>query len=142
LSRVDIAASPQKTRRRNCSTRLFEKHTKIQTKPIKPDASHFRRTLDCQASAISLLTKNPNPHMIMDNTEYKPLTIGNWIGTMFLLAIPLVNIIMLIVWAATGSTHPSKKSFAQAYLIFIGAIFVIAIAAAMILPFFAHLPKA
>jgi hypothetical protein len=74
----------------------------------------------------------------MNDTEYKPLTVGNWIVTIILLAIPLVNIIMLIVWAAAGSTHPSKKSFAQAYLILIGVIFVIALMAAFILPLIAH----
>jgi hypothetical protein len=74
----------------------------------------------------------------MNDTEYRPITIGNWILTFILLAIPLVNIIMLIVWAATGSTHPSKKSFAQAYLILIGAIFAIAVMAALILPLIAH----
>ncbi len=74
----------------------------------------------------------------MNNTEYKPLTIGNWILTLIILAVPLVNIIMLIVWAASGATHPSKKSFAQAYLILFGAIFVIAILAALILPLIAH----
>jgi hypothetical protein len=77
----------------------------------------------------------------MNNTEYKPLSIGNWIGTLIILAIPLVNIIMLIVWAASGSTHPSKRSFAQAYLILFGAIVVIAIAAALILPLLAHLTR-
>ena len=78
----------------------------------------------------------------MNETEYKPLTIGNWILTIILLAIPLVNIIMLIVWAAAGSTHPSKKSFAQAYLIVLGAVFVIAFMAALILPLLAHLSGA
>jgi hypothetical protein len=77
----------------------------------------------------------------MNNTEYKPLGIGNWILTFIILAIPLVNIIMLIVWAASGSTHPSKRSFAQAYLILLGAVFVFAIAAALILPLFAHLAR-
>ena len=74
----------------------------------------------------------------MNDTAYRPITIGNWILTLILLAIPLVNIIMLIVWAATGSTHPSKKNFARAYLILIGAIFVIAFMAALILPLIAH----
>ena len=74
----------------------------------------------------------------MNETEYRPLTVGDWIITMILLAIPLVNLIMLIVWAASGSTHPSKKSFAQAYLIFFGVLFVIGLAAALILPLFAH----
>ena len=74
----------------------------------------------------------------MNETEYRPLTVGDWLVTMLLLAIPLVNLILLIVWAASSSTHPSKKSFAQAYLIFFGVLFVIGLAAAMILPLFAH----
>jgi hypothetical protein len=77
----------------------------------------------------------------MNETTYKPITIGNWIITMIILAIPLVNIIMLIVWAASASTQPSKKSFAQAYLILIGAVFVIAVMAALTLPLIAHLAK-
>jgi hypothetical protein len=74
----------------------------------------------------------------MNDTEYKPLTIGNWIITFIILAIPLVNLIMLLVWAVSGSTHPSKKSYAQASLIFFGVIFCIGFLAALILPLFAH----
>jgi hypothetical protein len=76
----------------------------------------------------------------MSDSEYKPLTLGNWIGTLIILMIPLVNLIMLIVWAASGSTHPSKKTFAQAYLVLIGIMICLAIAAALILPILAH-PK-
>jgi hypothetical protein len=77
----------------------------------------------------------------MNESGYKPLTIGDWIITLILLAIPLVNIIMLIVWAASGATHPSKKSFAQAYLILIGVVFCIGLLAALIVPLFAHLAR-
>ena len=72
----------------------------------------------------------------MNDTEYKPLKISDWIVSLILLIIPLVNIIMLIVWAASSSTHPSKKSFAQAYLIIIGVVFVLGFTAALILPLF------
>jgi hypothetical protein len=52
------------------------------------------------------------------DTTYKPLTLGDWLVTLLLLAIPFVNIIMLFVWALSGGTHPSKKTYAQATLIF------------------------
>jgi hypothetical protein len=78
----------------------------------------------------------------MDNTEYKPLTTRNWIGTLILVAIPLINIIMLIVWAASNETHPSKKSFARAYLIIIGVAFGIGFLAALMHLFFHHTPIA
>jgi hypothetical protein len=74
----------------------------------------------------------------MNNTEYKPLTTRDWILPLILLAIPLVNIIMLIVWAASEATHPSKKGFARAYLILIGVLFGIGFLAALILPLFIH----
>ena len=74
----------------------------------------------------------------MNGSEYKPLTIGNWIVTLIILAIPLVNIIMLVVWSASESTHPSKRSYAQANLVILGVVFCIAILAALILPLFAH----
>ena len=46
----------------------------------------------------------------------KPMTIGQWIGTLLLCVIPCVNIILLIVWAASA-TNKSKKRWAIATLI-------------------------
>jgi hypothetical protein len=74
----------------------------------------------------------------MNHPEYKPMTIGNWIITFIILAIPLVNLIMLIVWALGGSTHPSKKSYCQATLILFGILFGIAIVASLIIPLINH----
>ncbi|HEY3902089.1 MAG TPA: hypothetical protein VGM54_25985 [Chthoniobacter sp.] len=54
---------------------------------------------------------------------YRPLTIGDWIITKIVLAIPLVGIVMLFVWAFSSDTHPSKKTFCQSALIIIGCIF-------------------
>jgi hypothetical protein len=51
------------------------------------------------------------------DTTYKPLSLGDWIVTFILLAIPIVNLVMLFVWALSGGTHPSKKTYAQASLI-------------------------
>ena len=70
----------------------------------------------------------------MSDSEYKPISIGNWILTFILLAIPLVNLIMLIVWAVGSSTHPSKKTFAQAYFVLLGIVICVAVALAFILP--------
>ncbi len=50
--------------------------------------------------------------------NYKPMTIGDWLITFLIQAIPLVGFIMLFVWAFGDGTHPSKKSWAQASLIF------------------------
>lgn len=65
----------------------------------------------------------------MQTPEYKPLTVGDWIVTQLILAIPLVGIIMLFVWAFSSETHPSKKTFCQSSLILAGCIFALAIIA-------------
>jgi hypothetical protein len=52
------------------------------------------------------------------SSNYKPLTIGDWLITFLIQAIPLVGFVMLFVWAFGDGTHPSKKSWAQASLIF------------------------
>jgi ABC-type Na+ efflux pump permease subunit len=61
------------------------------------------------------------------NTNYKPMSIGDWLITFLIQAIPLVGFIMLFVWAFGDGTHPSKKTWAQASLIFALIMIVLAI---------------
>jgi hypothetical protein len=74
----------------------------------------------------------------MNETENKPVSVGEWIVTFILLAIPIVNIILLFVWGFGGSAHPSKKTYAQATLIImavlIGLGVVVGILAAVLIP--------
>ena len=66
------------------------------------------------------------------------MTIGNWIITFVLLAIPLVNIIMIIVWAVSETTYPSRKTYAQASLILMAFAVVIAIVFGILAAVFGH----
>lgn len=50
---------------------------------------------------------------------------SDWVITLLLLAIPLVNIIMLFVWAFGSGTNPSKANFAKAALIWALILIVI-----------------
>jgi len=61
------------------------------------------------------------------NTNYKPMSIGDWLITFLIQAIPLVGFIMLFVWAFGDGAHPSKKTWAQASLIFALIMIVLAI---------------
>ncbi|MDR0575031.1 MAG: hypothetical protein LBG96_13595 [Tannerella sp.] len=45
------------------------------------------------------------------------VTIGDWIITYILMVIPLVNMIMLFVWAFGANTPESKANWAKATLI-------------------------
>jgi ABC-type molybdate transport system permease subunit len=58
--------------------------------------------------------------------EQKPMSVGDWIITLLLTAIPLVGFILLIVWAFSSDTNPSKQNWAKAYLIFMVVGFIIA----------------
>ena len=60
----------------------------------------------------------------MENNNYRPMSIGDWIVTWILMAIPIVNFVLLLVWAFSTNTQPSKKSWAQASLIFLLIIIV------------------
>ena len=45
------------------------------------------------------------------------VSVGDWVVTFILLAIPIVNLVMLFVWGFGDSTPLSKKNFAKAALI-------------------------
>ena len=57
------------------------------------------------------------------------VSVGEWILTMLIMVIPLVNLIMLFVWAFGGNTNPNKANWAKASLIWM----VIGIALAIII---------
>ena len=51
-----------------------------------------------------------------NNNQQSALSVGGWIGTMIVLAIPIVNIIMLFVWGL-GTGDIGRKRFCIATLI-------------------------
>jgi hypothetical protein len=62
--------------------------------------------------------------------EFKPSTevsLGDWMLTLFLLAIPLVGLIMLFVWAFGGGAPASKANFAKAALLWAAIVIVLSI---------------
>lgn len=46
-----------------------------------------------------------------------PMTLGEWLLTLILLAIPCINIIMVFVWGFGQGSSTTKKNFCRAYLI-------------------------
>lgn len=45
------------------------------------------------------------------------MTLKDWVITLVILMIPLVNIIMMFVWAFSSSENRNRSNFAKAYLI-------------------------
>lgn len=62
----------------------------------------------------------------VENSEI-PMTLGDWLLTLLLLYLPIVNIVMLIIWSVDSNTKTTKKHFAWAALIFMGIGIVLAI---------------
>ena len=56
--------------------------------------------------------------------DQKIPSVGDWIITLLIMSIPLVNFIVLIYWAASSSSGPIKGNFAKAALIWILVIIV------------------
>ncbi|MEC0230582.1 hypothetical protein [Paenibacillus alba] len=54
----------------------------------------------------------------MEEQQTAPvLSVKDWMITILLLAIPIVNIVMLFVWAFSGGVNPTKANYAKASLI-------------------------
>ena len=53
------------------------------------------------------------------------MSVGEWMLTLLILALPLVNIIMLFVWALGGGTNPTKANYCKASLIWIAIVIVL-----------------
>ena len=68
-------------------------------------------------------TTQPNP--VNDMQQYNPMSIGVWIITSLIFAIPIVGFVMLFVWGFGSNTQPSKANWAKATLIMIGISIVL-----------------
>ena len=65
----------------------------------------------------------PNP--VNESPQYNPISVGEWIITTIILAIPIIGFIMLFVWDFGSNTQPSKANWAKATLIMIGISIVL-----------------
>lgn len=76
-----------------------------------------------------------NPYMAPTNQQpaYQPpvvsddVSMGEWMWTLLLSAIPIVNLIPLLVWAFSSSTKASKANFSRAVLLWMVICFCLSI---------------
>ena len=66
-------------------------------------------------------------NQILPGVKREEISVGDWMITILISAIPLVGLIMLFVWAFGGGAPASKKNWAIATLIWyaIGIVLVI-----------------
>lgn len=58
----------------------------------------------------------------LDNSNQKPMSVKDWLITLLIMAIPLVGLIMLFVYAFSDNENLNKKNWAKAQLIFLAVI--------------------
>ena len=61
--------------------------------------------------------------MDKEKESIHPVSIADWLITLLVLFIPVINVLMLIVWSFRRSTHRSKANFSKAVLLLL-VIFV------------------
>jgi hypothetical protein len=64
--------------------------------------------------------------MVNEHADTRPMTVGEWMLTLLVLAIPLVNLVMYLVWALSGTGNVNRRNFCRAslywFLIILGIV--------------------
>ena len=64
------------------------------------------------------------------------MTVGDWMVTLLVLALPLVNIIMYLVWAFDNKGNPNRRNFCRASLLWFAIIVGISIVIGVVMAIF------
>jgi len=64
-----------------------------------------------------------------DQSDTRPLTVGDWMVTLLILAIPMVNIIMMLVWAFSSTGNLNRRNYCLASLLWFVIMVALAITA-------------
>ncbi len=59
----------------------------------------------------------PDPNTLPPGSRFEPITTGGYIGIMLLMMLPVINIILLLIWACGGCRKVNKTNLARALLI-------------------------
>ena len=57
----------------------------------------------------------------------EPMSVGQWLLTSLVMCIPIVNIVMMIVWAVSSTTNINRKNYCIAMIIVWAIMFVLTI---------------
>lgn len=68
-------------------------------------------------SAYNELVDNPNLSPFPPAGGAAEIKTGEWLLTLILLAVPIVNLVVLIMWLVSKKTNPTKKNFLKAYVV-------------------------
>ena len=96
---------------------------------LPPDRGKTIRNSDSMRSDKPTSTKSGKRENSMEQNQHQNqvISFGNWMMTLFLTFIPIVNLIMLLVWAFSDGTPTSKANWAKASLAWVLISFVLGI---------------
>ncbi len=95
----------------------------IQTEESKPDSQISTTTQTVQKTQTTIQTP----------TYEEPMSVKDWIITLLIMMIPIVNIVMLFVWAFSGKEKKSKSNYFKASLIMGGIVIAFSIVFALLI---------
>lgn len=52
--------------------------------------------------------------MVNEHADARVMTVGQWMLTLLVLAIPIVNLVMYLVWALSTAGNPNRRNFCKA----------------------------
>lgn len=61
----------------------------------------------------------------LNGFDMMPMTMGEWVVTLIIMAIPCVNIIMCFVWGFSSTGNLNRRNFCRAYLAIIAVAVVV-----------------
>ena len=68
----------------------------------------------------------------IDRPQAPVVSISEWLVTSLIMMIPLVNLIMMLVWAFSSNTNPNKANYFKAALILFAIVMVIYLVLAVV----------
>lgn len=87
------------------------------TRQAPPAQQSYRPPVQQTPAAQQPYKPQQDAGSYMESQLNAPLRVGQYIGMFLLLAIPIANLVLLLVWAFSGSVNQNKKNFARASLI-------------------------
>ena len=77
--------------------------------------------------------------MVNEHADTRPMTVGGWMLTLLVLAIPFVNLVMYLIWALSGAGNLNRRNFCRAsiywfliilglYVLFLALVGVVSVA--------------
>jgi len=104
--------------------------------PLPPPPSFQQQQQNQQQNTYQQPTQNYNQNQNQNNmrgSPYEPISALGFIGIYLLMLLPLINFILIIIWAAGGCRKINKRNWARANLIMIAVGIVLSIISLIVL---------